>query len=311
MRYIRYKTEKQQINFLNCNDIDEWIDTCHTRDTEFIDVCLGDCECGSTSGSGSTSGDTSGSTSGSTTGSTTGSTSRATIITTFRGNGSKSVKFRDSLNKVPFDKLLIDGELANTGWTSYVFDDFEIHTVEFVGIATSEFFENSDILTAVILDGLTSIGNSAFYNCQMLTSVVIPNSVMSIGRFAFSNCPSLTSVNIGNGVTSIDNYAFDGCKSLTSIVIPDSVTTIGDWTFSYCSGLTSVTIGSGVTDIGIRAFTNCSSLSSITCLATTAPGIGSRIFDGLPTNGTLHVPSGSDYSSWLNILGSGWTIEYL
>ena len=288
MRYIRYKIEKQQINFLNCNKIDEWIDTCHTRETEFIDVCLGNCECGSTIGSGSTSGDTSGSTSGSTTGSTTGSTSRATIITTFRGNGSKSVKFRDSLNKVPFDKLLIDGELANTGWTSYVFDDFEIHTVEFVGIATSEFFENSDILTAVILDGLTSIGNSAFYNCQNLTSVTIPNSVMSIGRFAFSNCPSLTSVNIGSGVTSI-----------------------GDWTFSYCSGLTYVTIGSGVTDIGIRAFTNCSSLSSITCYATTAPDIGSRIFDGLPTNGTLHVPSGSDYSSWLSILGSGWTIEYL
>ena len=102
MRYIRYKIEKQQINFLNCNKIDEWIDTCHTRETEFIDVCLGNCECGSTIGSGNTSGDT------------TGSTSGCTIYTTVRGNGSESVCIQYSITSKKFDELLIDGISLST-----------------------------------------------------------------------------------------------------------------------------------------------------------------------------------------------------
>ena len=32
---------------------------------------------------------------------------------------------------------------------------------------------------------------------------------------------------------------------------------------------------------------------------------------GLPTNGTLYVPHGSDYSSWKSVLPSGWVIKYL
>ena len=47
MRYIRYKREKQQINFLNCNELDKWVDTCHYRPTEFYDICE-DCCTGGT-----------------------------------------------------------------------------------------------------------------------------------------------------------------------------------------------------------------------------------------------------------------------
>ena len=42
--------------------------------------------------------------------------------------------------------------------------------------------------TAVIEEGVTSIGNYAFDNCTGLTSVTIPNSVTSIGNYAFSGC---------------------------------------------------------------------------------------------------------------------------
>lgn len=45
MRYIRYNKEKQQVNFLNCNKLDNWIDTCQYRGNIFYDVCEGDCEC--------------------------------------------------------------------------------------------------------------------------------------------------------------------------------------------------------------------------------------------------------------------------
>ena len=45
-RYIRYKYQKQQINFLNCNDINKWIDTCQTRVVGFDSVCESNCNCG-------------------------------------------------------------------------------------------------------------------------------------------------------------------------------------------------------------------------------------------------------------------------
>lgn len=173
-------------------------------------------------------------------------------------------------------------------------------------------FESCGVLTSVeIGNGVKSIGYASFQNCTSLTSIVIPDSVEIIGGYAFSGCTNLTYAEIGESVTSIGNWAFRNCTSLTSIVITDSVESIGTYAFRDCKSLTSVEIGSGVTSIGDNAFQYCKSLKSITCYATTAPSLGSSTFSGLPTNGTLHVPSGSDYSSWLSRLPSGWTIEYI
>ena len=92
----------------------------------------------------------------------------------------------------------------------------------------------SEIVKAIIEDGVTSIGSYAFSGCSGLTSVTIPNSVTSIGDEAFYKCSGLTSVTIPNSVTSIVSYAFSGCSGLTSVTIPNSVTSIGDSAFEYC-----------------------------------------------------------------------------
>ena len=167
------------------------------------------------------------------------------------------------------------------------------------------------LISINIPDSVTSIGDKAFYYCTSLSSVTIPDSVTYIGNGAFNQCISLTSVIIPDSVTSIGMETFTICYSLTSVTIPDSVTSIGGFAFYECSGLTSVSIGSGVTSIDSEAFRYCKNLKSITCYATTKPSLGSSTFSGLPTNGTLHVPNGSDYSSWLKQLPSGWTIEYI
>ena len=126
-------------------------------------------------------------------------------------------------------------------------------------------FDDCTSLTSVTIpDSVTSIGYKAFDDCTSLTSVTIPDSVTSIGDSAFSGCTSLTSVTIPDSVTSIGDSAFSGCTSLTSVTIPDSVTSIGDWAFSYCTSLTSVTLPDSVTSIGYEAFFNCTSLTSVT-----------------------------------------------
>ena len=124
-------------------------------------------------------------------------------------------------------------------------------------------YNNSNVKTVVIEDGVTSIGNYAFTYCVSLTSITIPDSVTSIGYYAFFYCKSLTSITIPDSVTSIGNYAFFYCRNLTSITIPDSVTSIGNDAFSNCRSLTSITIPDSVTSIGYNAFYGCSNLKTI------------------------------------------------
>ena len=96
-----------------------------------------------------------------------------------------------------------------------------------------------------------------------ILSVVVENGVTTIGENAFEYCTNLSRAEIGNRVTSIGNYAFESCESLSSITLPDSVTSIGYYAFAWCESISSITIPEGVTDIGNFAFAGCS-ISSIT-----------------------------------------------
>ncbi len=163
--------------------------------------------------------------------------------------------------------IVASGEWGSLTWT---LDDQGLLTISGTGDMNALSNEtdawraySSDIQSAVIESGVTSIGNSAFFCCSGLTSITIPNTVTSIGRSAFDCCSSLTSVTIPNSVTSIGLFAFEGCSSLASVMIPSSVTSIDSGAFFCCSGLTSVTIPNSVTSIGTDAFVDCSSLISI------------------------------------------------
>ena len=171
-------------------------------------------------------------------------------------------------------------------------------------------FQGCESLTSInIPEGVTSIGGYAFCACSILTSVYIPGSVNSIGEVAFYNCPSLTTINIPEGIVNIGERTFAVCYSLTSIYIPESVTTIGDDAFHDCTSLTSINIPGGVNSIGEAAFFGCTSLTSISSFNPTTPTLGSRVFNNIPKNGTLHVkPGATGYDAWLSKLPSGWTI---
>jgi len=139
------------------------------------------------------------------------------------------------------------------------------------------FVDCTSLTSVTIPDSVTSIGSSAFEDCTSLTSVTIPDSVTSIGDDAFYNCTSLTSVTIPDSVTSIGCSAFYNCESLTSVTIPDSVTSISSSTFASCTSLTSVTIPNSVTSIGGGAFCGCTSLTSVT-IPDSVTSIGEKAF---------------------------------
>lgn len=188
----------------------------------------------------------------------------------------------------------------------------------------------SGLTSVVIPDSVTSIGSNAFGGCNFQRDKFINNSSATSypwganlydiiqddglyinGTTAVKCRTNATEVTIPDSVTSIGNQTFYKCSGLTSVTIGNSVTSIGGEAFSYCTSLSSITIPNNVTSIGGYAFYNCRSLTSVTCYATTAPSLGSDVFDGLPKNGTLYVPNGSNYSKWLSNLPSGWTIEYI
>jgi hypothetical protein len=139
------------------------------------------------------------------------------------------------------------------------------------------------------------------------------NDINYISDYAFSSCDFLTKITIPSNIKTIGVGAFSDCINLTEVIFEDNcqITILNDETFYACYSLTSITIPDSVTSIGNQAFNNCLSLTSITCYATTAPTLGSYALKQLSLTGTLRVPQGSNYSTWLTALGDGWTIEYI
>ncbi len=124
--------------------------------------------------------------------------------------------------------------------------------------------------TAIIEEGVTSIGNDAFNGCKQLTSITIPSTMETIALRAFFECTLLEKVEIAmpSNITTIGESAFSNCYSLKSITIPDKVTSIETNTFYNCDGLIEVTIPEGVTVIKKYAFDNCSNLEKVTIPST-------------------------------------------
>ena len=213
-------------------------------------------------------------------------------------------------------------------------------------IGNTSFSSCSSLTSITIPNSVTSIGNYAFGNCTSLTSVIIPNSVTYIGNQCFSNCP-LTSINLPDSLKEFgDSVAVSYptfCNSqFEEITIPKNVEIIHDqsapiknndklkkiiWNVSSsvsvfnssnrmtlsdydCTNVTELEFGENVVFIP-QLIRVSKSITKITCKSLVAPTTeSSAIRTMAATNGELHVKTGSDYSSLLSELGSGWTIVY-
>ncbi|MDE7479486.1 MAG: leucine-rich repeat protein, partial [Lachnospiraceae bacterium] len=111
-------------------------------------------------------------------------------------------------------------------------------------------------------DTITVIESSAFQNAG-LVSLILPESVTTIGECAFDGCINLAKVTINDKLQTIGDYVFRGNDALTQIAIPNCVTTIGQYIFAHCDSLKDVTLGTGLTKIPSYAFNLCPALEKI------------------------------------------------
>ncbi len=95
-------------------------------------------------------------------------------------------------------------------------------------------WRSEDVISVIISDGVTSIGEYAFDGHYELTSVAIPPSMTEISAYAFNDCTGLVSISIPEGVTNIGICAFAGCENLDRITLPTSLESVGTNAFDDC-----------------------------------------------------------------------------
>ena len=129
----------------------------------------------------------------------------------------------------------------------------------------SPFFDDQNIKSLVVSDGITTLGTFAFNYCNQLASASLPSTLTKIGRNAFAALATdicgLTKISIPSKVTEIGSYAFANTQ-IASLTIPRSVTSAGDYVCYECSELAEVRYEGKV--IGAYMFMGCTALKNFT-----------------------------------------------
>ena len=99
-----------------------------------------------------------------------------------------------------------------------------------------------EIVSVVIEDGITYIGENNFWDCSGLVSVSLPQTLTEIGRYAFRNCDALEEIILPESLLYINERAVYGCDALTQIDIPASVSVIEGGAFLLCKSLKDINV---------------------------------------------------------------------
>ncbi len=151
------------------------------------------------------------------------------------------------------NQSLVAGSITSTPYAGKVVVPatvtHEMVTYNVVGVTYNAFFENKNVTSVELPNGILSIGQSAFYGCRNLTSVNLPSTLEYIAPFAFAYS-GIKSAIIPEGVMTIYPHVFDSCDALEAISFPTTLKTIGEYGVFKCTKLSNLIIPATVTSIG-------------------------------------------------------------
>ena len=141
----------------------------------------------------------------------------------------------------------------------------------------------------------------------VVTTAIVPQKHAEIS--------TLKTTSLSGSYLSYNNFTDDygGCSNLTGFTLNLTDTSCTDkrhytvFPSLLNTNLNSVTIPQYVDVVNLVAFSG-TNITTIYSYATPAPSVNA--FENMQASGTLHAPSGSNYSSWASALPSGWNIVY-
>ena len=157
---------------------------------------------------------------------------------------------------------------------------------------------------------VTITGSGPMYDYSFYTGVsplcgqhaamtaVISDGITTVGVCFFAYCDALTEVSLPDGLVRLENDVFDYCSSLRNVSIPDTVTHLGSEVFME-TAVERITVPAGVHYLYPRVFAWCDKLEAVTILDPGAEIDDDAFFtpyDGpavLPDNLTLYGWPGS------------------
>lgn len=110
-----------------------------------------------------------------------------------------------------------------------------------------------------------NVGNNVigvFENYVNLETAVLPDGLETMGNATFKGCKSLKKVNIPNSLQKIEEYTFFECESLENVTFSPNLRYIGRSAFCG-AGLTSLTLGENIESVENEAFKECQHLFTI------------------------------------------------
>lgn len=146
--------------------------------------------------------------------------------------GTKLVSYpntrRDKVYKIPDTVKEIDNGV-------FAYDQYLEKVIMGKNVQFVHSFENSNIQTVVLSDGVEAIYEQAFIGCKKLKTVVMGKNVRWIGEEAFKDCVSLKNITFSPNLINICSWAFQNCKSLNkTLTIPETVYSIESDAFKGC-----------------------------------------------------------------------------
>ncbi|MCQ2078734.1 MAG: InlB B-repeat-containing protein [archaeon] len=140
-----------------------------------------------------------------------------------------------------------------------------------IGVSDRAFAGNG-LVSVVLPDSVTSIGEYAFQDCTRLERVSMGDKVDLLKRGAFKGCTSLIEVHLGRSLTTLTTELFSGCTAIERVDVPEFVTSIQKDAFMGCVSLRSINlVNSSFTEggfLGSTPFTMGTDICSVNCGST-------------------------------------------